>query len=155
GRVMHHRVTSSPSRPDWDVAVIAYDHHVNWNDSWLTQGWPLAPLVSKLYHQFQSPEKVRVHGAYSGLVTRAVVQGALTDLDEWKNCWLISPSGVLRDGDSGAAVFVDRDASLLGMYVAKSEFPGTGVPLFHYVQDAFTLERDVLRGWNVSFSIGG
>jgi len=146
GVVTHHRVTSPNEGPGWDVAAIRCR-----ND----KEWPVAPLVTKFYRQFQSAEKVRVHGAYSGLVTRAVVQGACTILGNWKNCWMIAPSGLLREGDSGAAVFVERDASLLGMYVAKSELPGTGLALFHYVQDAFTLETEVLRGWDISFRIGG
>jgi hypothetical protein len=32
--------------------------------------------------------------------------------------------------------------------------PGSGLPLFHYVQDAFTLEKEVLSGWDITFSIG-
>lgn len=146
GVVTHQRAPTVTSGPDWDVAVIQYRDYY--------RGWPDVPLVSKLYQRFQSAEKVRVCGAYSGLVTKAVVQGALTDLGVWKNCWMIAPSGVLRDGDSGAAVFVERDASFLGMYVAKSELPGTRLPLFHYVQDAFTLEKEVLSSWNITFNIG-
>jgi hypothetical protein len=150
GIVTHHKVPQSNSRPGWDVAAIRC--HPEWPNS---LEWPAltVPLVSKLYRQFQSPEKVRVHGAYSGLVTRAVVQGALTDLGEWRNCWMVAPSGLLGDGDSGAAVFVERDASLLGMYVAKSELPGTRLPFFHYVQDAFSLEKKVLSRWDITFNV--
>jgi len=80
---------------------------------------PSVSLVWRKYERFKSPEKIWVHGAFSKLVLKAVVQGALTDLGSdqmmWKDCWIVAPSGLLTDGDSGAAVFVERDSSLLGM----------------------------------------
>lgn len=149
GSVMKQIAPSADHAPNWDVAVIrpSDQHRVNFGRR------PTAPLVSKLYTRFQAPERIRVHGAFSGMIGRAVVQGALTDLGEWKNCWMVAPSGLLRDGDSGTPVFVERDGSFLGMYVAKSEFRGTRLPLFHYVQDACSLEREVLKDWNISFNI--
>jgi hypothetical protein len=132
---------------DWDVAAIDCSRDNPFR-------WPEAPLVVRKYEHFQFAEKVRVHGAYSGLVTRAAVQAACSDLGSWKNCWAIAPSGLLTGGDSGAAVFVDRDASLLGMYVAKSELPGSGTALFHYIQDAFTLEKDLLTTWDITLNLG-
>lgn len=144
GNVVHHRVPAPNGTADWDVAAIVLNPRAE---------LPPLPLVSRLYQSFQSAEKIRVHGAYSGLVTRAVVQGALTDLGKWKNCWMVAPSGLLSDGDSGAAVFVERDASFLGMYVAQSWLPGSGLPFFHYVQDAFTLQRDALSRWGITFNL--
>lgn len=150
GSVMRQIAPSPGNTPNWDVAVIrTSDQH---RGSFGRR--PTAPLVSKLYTGFQTPERIRVHGAFSGMAGRAVVQGALTDLGDWKNCWMVAPSGLLKDGDSGAAVFAERDGSFLGMYVAKSEFRRTQLPLFHYVQDAFSLEREVLKDWNISFGIG-
>ncbi len=82
----------------------------------------------------------------------------ITDLGDdetmWKDCWIIGPSGLLRDGDSGAAVFIVRDSSFLGTYVAQSELPGSKLSLIHYVQDAFRLEQEVLRNWKITFRMG-
>jgi hypothetical protein len=103
---------------------------------------------------FSRPERVFVHGAKSGLVTQATVRGALTDIEfeeeprrAWANCWLIAPSGVLRGGDSGAAVFMKKDGSLLGLYVGASDLGG--VPQEHYVQDAQSLQDNVLNSWGI------
>jgi hypothetical protein len=144
GTVTHHVAPAGPYAA-WDAAIIRISEIKK----------PKLALVSQKYERFRSPEKIYVHGAYSKLVTRAVVQGALTDLgsDEimWKDCWMVAPSGLLRDGDSGAAVFVDSDSSFLGLYVGQSELPGSGLPLVHYVQDAFRLEQEVLSAWNIRF----
>jgi len=144
GTIIHHVAPAGPNAA-WDAAVIRFAKIKK----------PSAALVQKKYERFRSPEKIRVHGAYSQLVTRAVVQGALTDLgsDErmWKDCWMVAPSGLLKDGDSEAAVFVDRDSGFLGTYVAQSELPGSGLALVHYVQDAFRLEQEVLRNWDITF----
>jgi hypothetical protein len=148
GIVTHHVAPHGPIAA-WDAAVIQLTKIEK----------PSASLVWQKYERFRSPEKIRVHGAFSKLVSRAVVQGALSDLGSdvmmWKDCWIVAPSGLLRDGDSGAAVFVDRDSSFLGMYVAQSELPGSQLPLVHYVQDAFRLEQEVLRNWKISFRMGG
>jgi hypothetical protein len=147
GTVAYHIAPSGPNAA-WDAAVIRL---ANIRE-------PDASLVTQKYERFSSPERIRVHGAFSKLRLKAVVQGALTDLGDdemmWKNCWMAAPSGFLTNGDSGAAVFLDKDSSFLGMYVAQSKFPGSGLALVHYVQDAFTLEQEVLRNWNISFVRG-
>ena len=146
GVIIQHVAPNGPNAA-WDAAIIRLAEIKK----------PSAALVWRKYERFRSPEKIRVHGAYSKLVTRAVVQGALTDLGSddrmWKDCWMVAPSGLLTDGDSGAAIFVDRDLSFLGLYVAQSELPGSGLALVHYVQDAFRLEQEVLRNWKITFRI--
>jgi hypothetical protein len=63
---------------------------------------------------------------------------------------MMAPSGVLNSGDSGSAVFTRRDARFLGMYVGSSHLRAANKALFHYVQDAFTLEAEVLSRWNIN-----
>ena len=147
GKVTHHVTPTGPS--GWDAAIIQIE----------TIKKPNASFVSQEYERFESPEKIWVHGAFTKFVSKAAVQGGLnvlrSDVMRWKRCWMVFPSGLLTDGDSGAAVFVEKDSSLLGMYVAQSEYRGSLLPLAHYVQDAFRLEQEVLRNWGISFRMGG
>ena len=54
-------------------------------------------------------------------------------------------------GDSGSAVFTRQDGRLLGIYVGSSHLVDVDMALSHYVQDALSLEINVLREWNISF----
>lgn len=71
GVVWEQKVPSG-SGAGWDVAVIDCLH----------SGWPMARSSHENTNASSRPKKIRVHDAYSGLVTRAVVQGALTNLGE-------------------------------------------------------------------------
>ena len=129
----------------WDAAVIELSYSAQ----------PRGTLMWRGVERFDSPEFVVVHGAITGWVSQAAVQGALIEVEyeqgrRWKNCWMMAPSGVLRRGDSGSAVFTRRDARFLGMYVGSSFLVASDKALFHYVQDAFTLQTEVLTGWQIS-----
>src|ERR1700738_2840525 len=97
-------------------------------------GW--MTLSQAEWPQIISPERVAVHGAITGFVSQAAVQGALLEIAygeqgrRWKNCWMMAPSGVLRGGDSGSAVFTTGNAGFLGMYVGGSELVESGKALF-------------------------
>jgi hypothetical protein len=65
---------------------------------------------------------------------------------------MLTPAGVLTSGDSGAAVFTRRDQAFLGTYVGASIFEGSGRAYVHYIQDAASLEQNVLKKWNVSIT---
>jgi hypothetical protein len=143
GRVSHHVVPNGPE-PEWDAAVIRLEKSRQW----------LSPIVGTLTH-FRQPEPVIAFGAISGVVTEAaVLQGALVEGGaapmRWKNCWMVLPSGVLTSGDSGTAVFT-RKGDYLGLYVGSSFLLGSDQAFVHYVQDACSLEKEVLSRWHVSF----
>jgi hypothetical protein len=130
----------------WDAAVIQLSKAVQ----------PQGKLVHREIERFDSPEFVAVRGAITGLISQAAVLGGLNEVEygeqgrRWKNCWFMAPSGVLRMGDSGSAVFTKRDGRFLGMYVGSSSFVSSDTALFHYVQDAFTLQTEVLTKWQIS-----
>jgi hypothetical protein len=147
GVVSHHVAPSGPA-PQWDAAVVRLSKAVQW----------IPPIVRTL-HSFTQPEPVVAYGAISGLIKNAaVLQGALveggSEGTRWKNCWMVAPSGVLTSGDSGTAVFTRKGGELLGVYVGCSFLEATGQALVHYVQDADSLEKEVLSPWQVSFRKG-
>lgn len=145
GRVSEHVVPSGPT-PGWDAAIIeAYEPerlpvHADPN------------LLRRLDHDTPTT----VYGAVSGLVGEsALIQGALRvgggKKYMWENCWLLGPSGVLTNGDSGASVFTSDSGELAGTYVGSSYFKPSKRPFIHFVQDAASLEKAVLQNWSISF----
>jgi hypothetical protein len=143
--VLTHHQTPVQGQAGWDVAVVQLSDHIH----------PRGRLVGRGVESFDRPEPVVVHGAVTGYVSQAVVQGVLVEIAygeqnrRWKNCWMMAPSGVLRSGDSGSAVFTREDRRFLGMYMGSSYLPGSGQALFHYVQDARTLDAEVLQNWQI------
>jgi len=125
--------------PGWDAAVIRVGRRI-------PSG---VRVVRNQLRRFDQPESVVAYGAFSGIVRNALVHGALESLNGWKNCWITGPTGILTGGDSGAAVFTRREKKFLGTYVAQSTIGGA--PGMHYVQDAHTLEKEVLRSWGFAF----
>jgi hypothetical protein len=139
-----HCAVPNPGQAGWDVAVIRLDAPIH----------PSGVIVTQTQERFLSPEPVAIHGGLSGFVPQAAVMGALIEVDygiaRWLNCWFIGPSGVLKSGDSGSAVFTKKDSCFLGLYVGSSNFDDGARPLFHYVQDGQSLDQFVLRGWGIS-----
>lgn len=144
GAVSHH-ILPRPGQPGWDVALIAPD----------------GPLPPRLFPPIQchegrpSEESVFALGARSGFVRRAGVLNAALNVQGddrilWKNCWMVAPSGALRSGDSGAAVFTLAQRRFLGIYVGASRIQGQ--PIIHYVQDGKSILDHVLRAWAFSYS---
>ena len=125
--------------PGWDAAVIRVDGRI-------PSG---VRVVRNQLRRFDQPESIVAYGAFSGIVGNALVHGGLENFYGWKNCWITGPTGILTDGDSGAAVFTRREEKFLGTYVAQSTIGGT--PGMHYVQDAYTLEEEVLKSWGFGF----
>ena len=143
GYVSHHVSPQGPA-PQWDAAVIRLSKPAA----------RASPVVNTLEY-FRQPEMVLAHGAISGVVKEAaVLQGALVEGGaadtRWMNCWMVAPAGVLTSGDSGTAVFT-RKGVYLGLYVGSSFLEGSETVLVHYVQDACSLEKHVMRQWQVSF----
>jgi hypothetical protein len=141
--VVTHQVVPQGLKPGWDAAVIKVD------DSIPTR----AAVVKNHWRRFERQEPVVAYGARSGVVKNAQTQGGLEtfsgDDAEWKNCWITAPTGMLRPGDSGAAVFTRSNRSFLGLYVGRGKVGG--VVTAHYVQDSYTLEQEVLAPWGLRF----
>jgi len=158
GRVSHC-IVPPPGTAGYDVAVIDLNLLNQWDDRhrrpYLTDRIPLhrSTVAVKLRDRFIAPQPIVVHGAVSGMISQAAVMGQLVEVDygqaTWLNCWLVAPSGMLRSGDSGSAVFTREDSAFLGLYVGSSGFSKR--PLFHYVQDGWSLQQNVLNGWNISY----
>ncbi len=146
GEVSRH-VLPDRTAAGWDGAIVRLSNPFAAHHS---------DTVQSTLKRFTSPEPILVHGAISGLVSEAaVLQGALVEGGsedvKWKNCWMVAPGGVLTSGDSGAAVFTRRGSNFLGVYVGTSYFISSNKAVVHYVQDAATLETEIMRGWNCHF----
>jgi hypothetical protein len=145
GCVSHH-IAPTDRTATWDAAVIRLAKPASFQ-------W--ANAVVNTLQAFREPVPVVAYGATSGEVRQAaLLQGALVEGGagevHWKNCWMVAPTGVLASGDSGAAVFA-RTGEFMGLYVGCSRFADTGTVMAHYVQDAFSLGKEVLSGWQVHF----
>lgn len=144
GRIARH-IMPQPGREDWDTAIIAVG----------SAALPRAREAGRLVGGLDRDRSVFAHGARSGFLSDAIVVKAALSVhgDEryrWKNCWLVTPGGVLRSGDSGAAVFTVNDQALLGLYVGSALTP-RGYPAHHLVQDAASLRDNVLTPWGYEF----
>jgi hypothetical protein len=142
-RVHIGRVRHQVYKDGWDAAVISLNEAIQ----------PNGILSGSGVTKFEYPEPLVVHGAITGFVEDTIVQGILTDLSGWKNVWMIAPSGVLKAGDSGAPVFTRANRHLLGMYVGQSRNIIFGTSYNHFVQDAYTLQHEILDKWKVSLFI--
>lgn len=140
---------TSPHMSGWDAAIVL-PHHA-----------PKQNFIGYKLHEVRSEttiEPVFARCSTSGIVSSAsVLQARLEEMDAgnfyWRCVWILFPSGVMTSGDSGAAVFLQKDGALLGTYVGRSTFDN--VTHAHYVQDAQSLQHHVLRRWGVRFFDGG
>ena len=129
--------------PDWDIAVIRSvgSEGAHWIGERLTK--------TRGTRERQGEELVYANGATSGFVDLAVLVGGLEEVAgwniKWRCCWLIAPSDVLTNGDSGAAVYMHGSGELLGTYVGASKLAGARRPHAHYVQDAWSLEQQFFK----------
>lgn len=141
-----HCVQPTDRTASWDVAVIRLTKPTEFH-------W--ADAVVKMFERFNEPVYVVAFGATSGAVREAaILRGALDEGGagevHWKNCWMAGPSGVLASGDSGAAIFAVT-GEFLGVYVGCADFEASGTVLTHFVQDAYSIERELLSGWKMRF----
>jgi hypothetical protein len=138
----------------WDYALVA-----------LAQGVPApAPLTSSiasLSPWLPNPVPVTMHAALSGVQTGGIV-GALTTLGVpsppappatsrlWRDCWIMIPSAIGQQGDSGAAVVETSTGAAVGMLVGGSrQVPATTYAV-QYVQDLENLAASALTPSNIS-----
>jgi hypothetical protein len=145
--VVSHHVVPQHGVAWWDAAVIRPEKAIK----------PRRSVNRRMLKRLDQPEPIVVHGALSGSVSQAAaLQGALVEggagNTKWMNCWMVAPTGVLTSGDSGAAVFTRKNEEFLGVYVGASTIGADESPLIHYVQDGYSLEQNVFKGWQVRFA---
>ena len=137
-------LSPSPSsgRPEYDVAVVK-----------LSLALQLNPIrhqgIARLRSPVAQPLIGTVYGAASGVVGGAAIVGALTDLGGanglWKNCWLVVPSGLISQGDSGAILVLRNSRQVAGIIVGGSRVLTSTTYMAQYAQDMESIDRDVLQ----------
>ena len=143
--VISHHICPNGSSPTWDAAIIR-----------LSRAASYATPRTGIFPGFNRPEPVVAYGAFSGPVDEgAILQGALVEGGSgqfnWKNCWMLAPATLLTSGDSGTAIFTRKGGEFLGLFVGTSYFVSSGRSIVHYVQDAKSLETEVLKQWHIRF----
>lgn len=152
--VQHADPVGASGTGGWDYAVVALDPGVNGPP-------PLTPTVASLPAALPQPTPVTMHGGVSGIQTGGIV-GALTTLGVssppappgtsrlWRDCWIMIPSAMAQQGDSGAAVIETSTGAALGMLIGGSrQLPGTTYAV-QYVQDLENLTVNELAPSSVS-----
>jgi hypothetical protein len=143
GRVEHRSVPIGTTA-GWDAAVIRPN----------TPPPPRQPVKTRWPSVRYGQELTYARGARSGFVDTAVLIAGLEEVESsplsWSCCWLLGPPTALKAGDSGASVFVRKTGELLGTYLGVSRL-GEGAPYAAYVQDAYSLQENLLTRWKVSF----
>jgi hypothetical protein len=138
----------------WDYALVEVDPGVN-------PPSPLTSNVASLSPTLPSPLPVTMHGAVSGLQMGGIV-GALTVLGVptppappatsrlWRDCWIMIPSAIGQQGDSGAAVLDTSSGEGVGMLVGGSRQLPAVTYAVQYVQDLENLTASELTPANIS-----
>ncbi|MDT0447786.1 hypothetical protein [Streptomyces hesseae] len=125
----------------YDVAVVDSDQPLGY-----LNGKGIVDLPAALH----SPIQVRMFGAISGIST-GMICGALMEYGDnppWRNSWILIPSGIAANGDSGAPVILEEGGHALGVMVGGHRMPNSPTIAAFYVQDLSCIEREVLRPQN-------
>jgi hypothetical protein len=138
----------------WDYALVALAQGV-------TAPSPLTSSIASLSAWLPNPVPVTMHAALSGVQTGGIV-GALTTLGVpsppappatsrlWRDCWIMIPSAIGQQGDSGAAVVETSTGAAVGMLVGGSRQVPAATYAVQYVQDLENLAASVLTPSNIS-----
>ena len=136
------------SNPVTAGGVPAYDYAVIDLDPSVKIEAPKHHGCAVIPSPLTQPLRATLHGAVSGVKPDAAICGALNvhggPYGIWKNSWMLLPSGIVSQGDSGAALLLNSDQSALGMVVGGSRFDGSDSYLVQYAHDMESLQRDVL-----------
>jgi hypothetical protein len=143
GKVVAHSnpVTPITSRAGYDFAVVELDPGVKVDA-------PKYSGFSVVRSPLTQPLRATLYGAISGVKPQAAIFGALDVYGGphgiWKNAWMLLPSGLVSQGDSGGVLLLDSDQSVLGMVVGGSRFDESDSYLVQYAHDMDSLQREAL-----------
>ena len=150
--VQHADPVGAGGRGGWDYAVV----ELNAGVAGPTQ---LTSKVASLSQNLPQPVPVTVYNALSGIQTGGII-GSLATLGLppappattrlWRDCWIMIPSAIAQQGDSGAAVVETATDSGVGMLVGGSRQVPTTTYAVQYVQDLENLTTHELAPAKVS-----
>jgi hypothetical protein len=133
--------SDTPGQPAYDFAVVHVDPSVQ------IEG-PRHKGAARIRSPQSVPLLATLHGAISGIVPQAGIIGSLSvygaESYTWKNSWLVLPSGLTSQGDSGGILILDSEQAVVGMMVGGSRTPNSTSYMAQYAEDMESLERDVL-----------
>lgn len=138
--LVHQDPISEPKNVGFDVAVV------DCSGARVSCGFGHA-TVAQLSAALTSPLPVTLSGATSGTVNGAIIGSLLAYGDgtrTWKDSWLLTPSGAVTKGDSGAVLVVDSTGEFVGMVMAGSRLPGGSAYAVQYAQDLHSIQANVL-----------
>jgi hypothetical protein len=140
----------SSGQPEYDAAIVKL--------------LPLRQLgalpyrgLARIRSPLTQPLLATLHGGVSGVVAPAALVGGLTAYGGpwgiWKNSWIVLPSGLISQGDSGGILVLDETKTVAGMIVGGSRVENSTVYMAQYAHDMEALERDVLqpRGFRLTY----
>lgn len=139
----HNDPISSPNVAGYDFAVVDTDPSV------VNVTGPSHNGAGHIAGPLTQPVGVTMY-AGSATVANAVVMGALLVVGDpvsrlWKNCWLLLPSGIATQGDSGSGVILNSPFEAVGMVVGGSRMVPSASYLVQYMHDMESLDVDILR----------
>lgn len=140
---LHNDPIANPNVAGYDFAVVDTD------PSRVSVTGPGHQGATHIVAPLTQPVGVTMY-ASSGTVTNAVVMGALLVVGDplarlWKNCWLLLPSGIATQGDSGSGVILKSPVEAVGMVVGGSRMVPSASYLVQYMHDMESLDVDVLK----------
>ena len=141
GRVIAHNDPTCTSTPGYDYAIVELD-------AGATVAGPGSSGVWSVTSPLTQPQLCTLHGAVAGSVANLGLIGALTLYGGvsgiWKNSWLLVPSGIVAQGDSGAPLITAPGSEAAAMLIGGSCLGSSSVFIAQYAQDLASLENDVL-----------
>jgi hypothetical protein len=149
GQVALHSDPNGSGQAGFDAAVVDVDPAGG------AIGGPSHQGIARLSAAIDQPLAADVYGSISGTVQGAVV-GSLMALGDrnkrlWQDCWMLLPSALTSQGDSGAAVVLDNKEAV-GMLVGGSRFSASPSNyLVQYVHDLDSLQKGFLNAGRVRF----
>jgi hypothetical protein len=138
---LHSDPVLNPGQAGYDVALADGGANVT------VVSIPPVSGVATLSPFMREPVPVEIYAGVSGKVEGALVASLMSygsPACQWKDSWLMVPSGATTFGDSGAAVLVAGTREGAGIVVGGSRQADSGQALVQYVQDLDSLSRDVL-----------
>jgi hypothetical protein len=107
---------------------------------------PDVPAESPKYSGFaqlksplSQPLPATLYGAMTGINSSAALCGTLSayggPYGVWKNSWMVLPSGLISQGDSGGTLVVNSTKGVVGLVVGGSRYDESPSYLVQYAHD--------------------